>query len=99
MAMVSMSELELLVATAIEAADPGMPGGLDELGGNPMDWLPEARAAILTVVQMLRDRGACGGGRYAAGWMEAADWMESQLLDDEFRDHGIADNEDEDNDE
>lgn len=90
--LIAMSELELLVASAIEAADQQLPGGFDEaLATDPSEWLPEARAAIITIVQVLRDTGAHGAGRYAAGWMEAANWLEDQLLDaDALRDDSDA---------
>lgn len=98
--LIAMSELELLVASAIEAADPQLPGGLDDdLDSDPSDWLPEARAAVITIVQVLRDTGAHGGGRYAAGWMEAANWLEDQLLEAAAAFEGPSvddDNEDED---
>jgi hypothetical protein len=86
---VTMSELELTVATAIESADPQLPGGCDEaLGSSPADWLPEARAAVLSMVQLLRETACSGAANYAAGWIEAANWMEDQLIDNGADDFG-----------
>lgn len=77
-----ISDLELTVATAIENADPEVDVDLNwDDRTSPLDWIPEARAAILSIVQLLRHYGGGGAGRYAAGWLEAASWLEDQLVD------------------
>lgn len=80
---IELTELELAVACAIDAADPG-PCISPEEQTSPADWLPEAQAAILAIVQVLRDEATGGTARYAAGWMEAAGWLEEQITNDEL---------------